>query len=60
MMNEYDTYILPNISLINPISKRFTYNQRFTLDELPVCKENIINKTRPKGYQVQLSVATPL
>ena len=29
-----DTYIQPNM-LINPISKRFTTNQRFTSDELP-------------------------
>ena len=34
-MNEMDTYIPPNIRLINPISKRFTHNRRFTSNELP-------------------------
>ena len=33
-MNELDTYILPNIKLINPILKRFTINRRFASDEL--------------------------
>ena len=32
-MNELDTYIPSNIRLINPISKRFTYNWSYTSDE---------------------------
>ena len=36
---EMDTYIPPNIKLINPISKRFTTNRRFTSDELPTWVE---------------------
>ena len=38
-MNEMETYIPLNIRLIYQISKRFTYNQRFTSDELPVWVE---------------------
>ena len=38
-MNELDTYIPPNIRLINPISKRFTPNLRFTSHELPTWVE---------------------
>ena len=34
-----DTYIPPNVRLINPISKRVTTNQRFTSDELPTWLE---------------------
>ena len=34
-----DTYISPNISLINPISKRFTNNRRFISEELPTWVE---------------------
>ena len=33
--DDMDTYIPPNIRLINPISKRFTPNWRFIFDELP-------------------------
>ena len=33
-MNELDTFMQPNIRLINPISKWFTSNWRFTADEL--------------------------
>ena len=39
MMNETDTYIPPNIRLMNPISKWFTTNRRFTTDELPTLVE---------------------
>ena len=38
-MNELNTFIPPNIRLINPISKRFTSNWRFTADELPTWVE---------------------
>ena len=38
-MNEMDTYITPNIRLINLISKRFTTHRRFTSDELPTWVE---------------------
>ena len=38
-MNEMDTYIPPNIRLINTISKRFTTNRRFTSDEPPTWVE---------------------
>ena len=34
-----DTYIPPNIRLINPISKRLTTNQRFISNELPTWVE---------------------
>ena len=34
-----DTYIPPNIRYINPISKQFTPNRRFTADELPTWVE---------------------
>ena len=37
--NEIDTYIPPNIRLINPISKRFTNNRRFTSNKLPTWVE---------------------
>ena len=38
-MNKIDSYIPPNIRLINPISKRFTNNRRFTSNELPTWVE---------------------
>ena len=34
LLNELDTIILPNIMLINLISKWFTYNQSYTSDDL--------------------------
>ena len=37
------TLILPNIRMINLISKRFTNNQRFTSDELPTWVEQSQN-----------------
>ena len=40
-MNEMDTDIPHNIRLINPISKQFTTNRRFTTDELPTWVEQI-------------------
>ena len=43
IINEMDTYIPPNIRLINPISKLFTTNQRFTSDELPTWVEQSQN-----------------
>ena len=38
-MNEMNTYLPPNIRLINPISRRFTTNRRFTSDDLPTWAE---------------------
>ena len=42
-INEMDTYIPPNIRLINPISRRFTNNRRFTSSELPIWVEESLN-----------------
>ena len=36
---EMVNYMPPNIRLMNPISKRFTTNQRFTTNELPTWVE---------------------
>ena len=39
-MNELDTYIRPNIRLINPIFKRFKNNRSYIFDELSTWVEH--------------------
>ena len=50
-MNELDIYIPPNIRLINLTSKRFTYNQSFTSDEL-VDENDLVNLSERNSEMV--------